>query len=364
MASPLKCVACQQELFGDLTVCGMCGKRQPPPKPVAPEPAAAPVSSVPPAPSPVSAPVASPAASSASPAPKKGGAGGLIALVIIAVLAGGGYWAWTQKQASEQRVAELEQKQAEEARRRQEEEKARELKEAEERGRKEAEEKLKQEMAQKEAEEKAKAEADKERKSTEDQQGNQSRSAGAAMERAARCADMRDCISIVLGAADPRSAQVMQAAATRMSELTTTKSGDTNAARDLNKRGVDEYRKGNKAAAIDLFTRAGRADPSDAEVQSNLGFVLLRAERKDEAWPALVRALQLDPRRALTWHAVSEYFASTSKSDLAVRALLVNYELSKTKDQALANFEKQAQTYSNVEMRPIYGVAVRKIKAR
>ena len=285
-------------------------------------------------------------------------------MIIIVALMGGGYWAWTQKQASEQRVAELEQKQAEEARRRQEEEKARELKEAEERGRKEAEEKLKQELAQKEAEERAKAEAEKEHKSRDEQQSNQSKSAGSAMERAARCADMRECISIMLGATDPRSAQVMQAAATRMSELTTTKSGDTNVARDLNKRGVDEYRKGNKAAAIDLFNRAGRADPSDAEVQSNLGFVLLRAERKDEAWPVLVRALQLDPRRALTWHAVSEYFAATAKSDLAVRALLVNYELSKTKDQALANFEKQAQTYSNADMRPIYELAAMKIKAR
>lgn len=366
MASPLKCVACQQELFGDPNVCGMCGKRQPPRKSISPEPSAAPAPSA----QPVSAPglesvSLSADSSKAAPTPKKGGASGsLIALVIIAVLAGGGYWAWVQKNASEQRVAELEQKQAEEARRRQEEEKARELKEAEERGRKEGEEKLKQELAQKEAEERAKAEAEKERRSQEEPQGNPGRSAGAALERAARCADMRDCISIMLGAADPRSAQVMQAAATRMGELSTIKSGDSTAAHELNKRGVDEYRKGNKSAAIDLFARAGRADPGDAEVQGNLGFVLLRADRKDEAWPALVRALQLDSRRTQTWHAISEYFASTSKSDLAVRALLVNYELSKAKDQALSNFEKQAQTYSNVDMRSVYELAVMKIKAR
>jgi tetratricopeptide (TPR) repeat protein len=358
MASPPKCIACQQELFVDLTVCGMCGKRQPSPKPSALEPVAAPVASMPPELVPIAASPALP------PVPKKSGAVRLIALVLITVLAGGGYWTWAQKQASEQRVVELEKKQAEEARRRQEEDSARGIKEAEERGRKDAEEKLKQEISQKEAEERAKAEVEKARKDLEEQQGAQSRSSVQSMERAARCSDTRECLTIMLGAADPRSTQVWQAAATRLSELTTTKSGDTVAARDLNKRGIDEYRRGNKPAAIDLLTRAARTDASDAEIQTNLGFVLLRAERKEESWPVLARALQLDPRRGPTWHTVSEYFVYTAKSDLAVRALLINFELSKAKEQALANFEKQAQTYSNVDMRPVYELAIIKIKAR
>ncbi len=334
MSSPT-CVQCGAELFNDPTRCGVCGARQPAPVPV---PSPQPEPPVPQA-SASSDPQAQPAAGAGAPSSSRT----WLYLFVGAAIALGGYQYWSsQKEAEAQVVAAR--AEAEATRKRLEAEKAQEVREAQERARQEAEARVR------EAEEKA----------------QQATEAASVLEKAARCADARECIGFMLAAAEPRQPQVFQAAATRFSEMATARApsgSDRNTARDLNRRGLEEYKRGNVSAAIESFTRASRLDPVDAEISGNLGYLLVKAQRLDEASKALSQSIQADPRRSGVWHAVAEYFGP-SRSDSAVRALILSYEVAKAKDQVLASYEKLVTTASLSEMRPIYAQAVARIKAR
>lgn len=409
MNAPLRCIdpSCAEELHGDLTRCGVCGKRQPVMPQTRPEPEPVPAPEVIAAPvaqtesdkqtaQETTAPIVSEAASSVVKVKPGGSKSTVVVMLALLLAGGGGYWAWSQKLAADQRVAELQEQQAQEAQRRLEEQRAKELKEAEERGRKEAEEKIKQELAQKEAEERAKAEAEQakaevERAKSEAEQarldterakaeferakaqaererrqagGQTSRNSDALMTQATRCADTRQCLSVILSAADPASPQALLAAVARIRELPAPVSrGDSAAGNDLNRRAVEEARRNDQNAALDLLRRAVQADPSNASAQGNLGVVLLRSGRKDEAWGALLLSLQLDPGREFTWQGIAEYLAATSKTELAVRALLTHHEVAKDKRQALANIESLAKG-SNTNLRPVAEQALSKIRVR
>lgn len=342
MSSPT-CVQCGAELFNDPTRCGVCGARQPAPAPAA---ASAPAASAGRAGDSDLKASDSPAGADKQDSSSSGSSRGWIYAIVAAVVVLGGYQYWNTQKEAEAKV-EAARAEAEATRKRLEAEKNQQVQAAQERARQEAEARVR------EAEEKA----------------QQATEAATALEKAARCADARECIGFMLAAAEPRQPQVFQAAATRFSELGSARGGsgpsasERNTARDLNRRGLEDYKRGNVSAAIESFSRASRLDPADAEISGNLGYVLVKAQRLDEASKALSQSIQADPRRSGVWHAVAEYFGP-SRADSAVRALLLSYEVSKTKDQVLASYEKLVTTATSSDMRPIYAQAVARIKAR
>ena len=66
---------------------------------------------------------------------------------------------------------------------------------------------------------------------------------------------------------------------------------------DADRAGNFVYAAGDYAAALAHYQAAIEADPSDAESHSNLGQVLVRAEREADALPHFERAIALNPQR-------------------------------------------------------------------
>ncbi len=225
------------------------------------------------------------------------------------------------------------------------------LKEAEERGRREALEQQHQDTTQSESSANA-----------QDQTQVETTVADVAA-RASVCDSYMKCFNTMLEAVAPRNPEAIQIAATRISESNKARRGDRKVARELNARGLDEYKKSNYSVAIDLLQQAAAADPADVEIQSNLGFVALRAENTTIASAALTNALHLDPRRTSTWIPLAELLVQVNTSDLAVRAVLLGYEFSANKEKSMTFFEDKSITAERVEMRPVYASAIQQIKA-
>jgi len=179
--------------------------------------------------------------------------------------------------------------------------------------------------------------------------------------KAANCSDIKNCITIILEAADPRSPEAISIAATRIGEQNTAKRGDRKVARALNQTALEELAKGNHQRAIELLVEANAADPADVEILSNLGFVNLRANRPDDAVGPLSDALILDPRRTSTWSPISELYALRGKPENAVRALLLAYEFSSNKDKTLKVFEEKSTNAEREVMRPVFAEAYKKV---
>ena len=247
-----------------------------------------------------------------------------------------------KRQAAE---AELLARQQEEARKRQaDDELQARLREAEEKGRREAEEKARQ---------------------AAQASGNVPQPvavAGSLIDKAARCENLQTCMRIMIDSADPRSPESIQVAAARIGEFNKAQRGDRKADRDLNKRGLDEFRNNNFPVAINLLTQAAAADNADVEIHSNLGFVAIRANRPDVAGQALAAALLLDPRRTSTWLPVAEFFSLKGNNESSVRSLLLGYEFSTNKEKTLAFFEDKSTTAEREAMRPVYTAALQRIR--
>jgi len=362
MTPKMNCVKCGFELESGDTRCVACGSRQPA---VSSEdarietPVGIAVGPTPAAATPIDAGLRS--AVEPPKSESKSSKWGVVGVAVVLALAGGAYWAWSQKSAADERIVQMEQEKVALDRQRAEEERQRKMKETEEKERREADEKAKSEQAQKLAEEeRLKADAAEKNATGTDTVSNSS-STGL-LEKVARCETRAACVSFMLASADPRKPELIQLAATRLSEMAQVQPGDRPAARGHNAKGLDDVRKGNFAGALESFLKAVKADPSDAEIRTNLGYVLLKLGRNEDALNVLSAAVQLDPRRGVTWHAIAELFAVTAKGDLAVKALMLTYEFSKAKDKALAYFEKQALSPDRPELRPVYELAILKLR--
>ena len=272
-----------------------------------------------------------------------------IGVFVIIAVGGGSYYGWAQKRAADELSVQLAKQKSDEQKRKSEEEMQLRLKEAEEKGRKEAEEKAKQEAIQNAAAAQA--------------QPQQQAAVDSLLDRATKCSVIKGCMEIMLEGVSPRKPEVIQVAATRIGEYSKPQRGDRKAARALNTRGLDEFKNNNYTTAIDLLKQAAAVDPADVEIQSNLGFVALRANRKDIAVDALTNALLIDPRRTSSWIPISELYVINSNSEGGIRALLVAYEFSANKEKSIAFFEDKSNKAERIEMQPIYKSVLDKIRS-
>jgi len=181
--------------------------------------------------------------------------------------------------------------------------------------------------------------------------------------RAFACQNIQDCMRIMLDGVDPLQPEVIQLVVDRIGSLNKAQRGDRKLARNLNQKGLDESKNNNLSGAMDLLKRAVSADPADVEIASNLGYVALRANKIEVADQALSSALLLDPRRTSAWVPIAELFTLKGDKGAAVRALLLGYEFSGNKEKSMTFFEDKANTAEREAMRPIYALAIQKIKA-
>lgn len=183
------------------------------------------------------------------------------------------------------------------------------------------------------------------------------------LDRAAKCADIKECIAMMLESIDPRAPEALQVAAVRIGELNKAQRGDRKAARALNDKGLAEFKGKNYGQAVALLQQASETDPADVEILSNLGYVALQANQIDAAVSALTNSLLIDPRRTSTWTPIAELYVIRGKSENAVRALLLGYEFSSNKEKTITVYETQSTAAERESMRPIFAEAMKKIYA-
>jgi tetratricopeptide (TPR) repeat protein len=179
------------------------------------------------------------------------------------------------------------------------------------------------------------------------------------LKRSIQCADFDDCFNVMLQATDPRKPEVINIAAARIGEFSKPPKGSRNAARNLNVKGLSEFKKGNVDEASLLLQQAATLDPSDVEIQSNLGLALLRANRLAGAQVALRAALALNPRRTGAWVPMAEYFFEEGDSAKATSSLLLAYEFSENREKTRKYFEGKAGATDRNST--IYALALKKL---
>lgn len=164
------------------------------------------------------------------------------------------------------------------------------------------------------------------------------------LERAARCGDFYDCFNVMLQSADPRNPEAINVAAVRITEFMKPSRGNRKAARELNKSGLTEFKKGNLTEAVKLFQQASSEDPGDVEVLSNFGLALLKANRAQEARQVLSSSLAINPRRTSAWVPMADVLFEIGDTHSAMAALLLAYEFSENKEKTISFFEGKAES--------------------
>lgn len=181
--------------------------------------------------------------------------------------------------------------------------------------------------------------------------------------RAQNCPDGTSCVQVMLDGANPRRPEVLKMAATRLIEGEPMKVGDRKASRALNAEGLEKYAKNDFGGAVNAFTQAAAANPSDAEVQSNLGLALVRAGQPQEAVAPLIHSLQIDPRRSNAWAPFAEAMDKIGRPNYAHAALLLVYEFSGNRQKTIDFFRARIETQEVSEtMRAAYGNAIRTVE--
>ena len=364
----LKCVDCGGDLFKGAVFCGACGAptaaAPPPPEVVTPAPvvavavqpdvalpAAAPAIAVPAAAE--TTPAAPPAATPAAPATAATGARkpaltAAVAGVFVCLLAGGGYWGWSQKHASEQAAAAEAVKARDAAQRRLTEiEVQRRVALAAEAAKIEAEARAQAELQRRLA---AAAEAAPAPAQSDEQ-------------RVAECADVQACAVFMMAAAQARRPDLIRLAAGRIDGFDKPAQGDRKAARELNRQGLDALGARDFAGASRLFQRAAATDPRDVEIASNLGLALVRAQQPDAATDALLKAVALDPRRSSAWAPMAEALDLLGRADVTEASLLLAWEFSANKDKSLDYFRDRALNADRDTLKASFGKVLRLTQA-
>ena len=75
----------------------------------------------------------------------------------------------------------------------------------------------------------------------------------------------------MLAAVNPRQAEAVQVAATRLGELEKLPRGNRKTARELNALALSELSRANYVGAVLAFEQAAKEDAGDVEIQANLG---------------------------------------------------------------------------------------------
>lgn len=109
--------------------------------------------------------------------------------------------------------------------------------------------------------------------------------------------------------------------------------GDRKRARSLNEQGLKELNAGNFAEAATAFEQAGSADPLDAEILSNEGYALIKADDPEAAIDPIERSIALQPGRASAWGTLGEALARSGFLEQATAAFNIAFTFSQNREK-------------------------------
>lgn len=150
------------------------------------------------------------------------------------------------------------------------------------------------------------------------------------------CATAGACVVQMLTAAHSENLVAAMAAATNMSSLPRPLRGDRSAARKLNVEGLAALNANNANGAVQLFSSAAAADPSDEEVQSNLAYAYSVAGDFVQSVGAATVALTINPRRTSVWAPLAVTFTKMHDRQHGLDAMWLAYQFSGDKQKTLS----------------------------
>ena len=168
------------------------------------------------------------------------------------------------------------------------------------------------------------------------------------------CENVRICASVALRAAAKEDISEVRAAASKIDTLPKPDLGNRPVSRKLNDEGLAALKKGDAAAAVELFKKGQLENPRDVELAGNLGFALVRANRPKEAVDVLVEALVLDPRRSSTWTPLAEALSLSDRGELGLAALWVSYQWSGNREKSEAFYATRAEREDRPQLKAMY----------
>jgi len=124
--------------------------------------------------------------------------------------------------------------------------------------------------------------------------------------------------------------------------LPATAHGDRVSARAANSDGMSALQAKNYPGAVDAFRRGVAADPSDIELENNLGFAYEESGQQQPAIDTLDAVLTRAPRRAAAWANLASSFADAGHMDAAKAALDVAVHYSGDRNRTLAYLQEQS----------------------
>ncbi|MFO1422490.1 MAG: trypsin-like peptidase domain-containing protein [Candidatus Competibacteraceae bacterium] len=130
----------------------------------------------------------------------------------------------------------------------------------------------------------------------------------------------------------------------QLDNLRRPEAGDAAQAQPLFQQGLDSLNRNQLKEALSAFRQAFIADPTDAEIASQLGFAYLRLSRLKEAERLLVYALALAPARSASWLHLGQVYGQGGDATRAAGAFANAYRFAQDRPRLAGQLRQLAET--------------------
>jgi predicted Zn-dependent protease len=156
-----------------------------------------------------------------------------------------------------------------------------------------------------------------------------------------------ECVKKSLLAAVSEDVDSVRKLATFIDEIPKPDQGNRPISRKLNSEALELLRKNDFDSAVNIFKSAVKENPKDVEINSNLGFALVKGGRYKEAIAVLHNPLILDPRRTSTWTPLAEAYALDNKQNEALASMWIGLQWSADREKSVSYYAERIEKEKN-----------------
>jgi Tfp pilus assembly protein PilF len=163
----------------------------------------------------------------------------------------------------------------------------------------------------------------------------------------ASCNLLDECVKKSLLAAVSEDVDSVRKLATFIDQIPKPDQGNRPISRKLNSEALELLRKNDFDSAVNIFKSAVKENPKDVEINSNLGFALVKGGRYKEAIAVLHNSLILDPRRTSTWTPLAEAYALDNKQNEALASMWIGLQWSADREKSVSYYAERIEKEKN-----------------
>jgi len=161
------------------------------------------------------------------------------------------------------------------------------------------------------------------------------------------CASIDDCLRKSLIAASTEDVESIRKIATLIDQFPKPDQGNRPISRKLNTEALEYLKKNDFDNAVNALKLALKENPKDVEINSNLGFALVKGGRYKEAISVLTGSLILDPRRTSSWTPLAEAYALDNKPNEALASMWVGLQWSADREKSINYYSERIEKERN-----------------